>query len=190
MKLFTTFSRVLLFASSTSARNIPRSNTTLSQETSRGFKVAAASAIDLSTIQPSPSLPTVTVTLVSASQFPTITPSPTMHLYCTNTSPEDGDGICTCNVGVHTTTITPPGGPGNACPRSISVPESAQIMNAQILATSTRSSPPGVTDAPTLSCSNNGLENSDGLCTCIAAGVTATLTPVGGRGAPCPKTMS
>lgn len=63
-------------------------------------------------------------------------------------------------------------------------------MNAQILATSTSSLPPGITDAPALSCSNNSLENSDGLCTCSAGGVTATLMPTGGKGQPCPKTIS
>ena len=45
------------------------------------------------------------------------TPAPS--LYCTNPSLEDGDGICTCNEGTFTTTITPVGGPGNACPTTL-----------------------------------------------------------------------
>lgn len=43
-------------------------------------------------------------------------------LYCTNPSLEDGDGICTCNQGTFTTTITPAGGPGNNCPTTLNVP--------------------------------------------------------------------
>jgi len=40
-------------------------------------------------------------------------------LYCTDPSLEDSDGLCTCNQGTVTTTITPAGGPGNTCPTAI-----------------------------------------------------------------------
>lgn len=45
--------------------------------------------------------------------------APSASLYCSNPSLEDGDGICTCTQGTVTTTITPVGGPGNACPTAI-----------------------------------------------------------------------
>lgn len=45
-----------------------------------------------------------------------IATAPTASLYCSDPSPEDSDGRCTCNQGTVTTTVTPSGG---ACPTSI-----------------------------------------------------------------------
>lgn len=49
---------------------------------------------------------------------PTSTPSPscTPLTDCSNPSLEDGNGLCTCTASSATVTITPSGGPGNACP--------------------------------------------------------------------------
>jgi len=59
-------------------------------------------------------------TAASSPTTATVTSAPaTPSLYCTDPSLEDGDGLCTCNQGTVTTTITPAGGPGNACPTAI-----------------------------------------------------------------------
>jgi hypothetical protein len=59
----------------------------------------------------------------SSSSTITSAPAPTASVYCTDTSLEDGDGLCTCNVGTLTfTTFTPGGGPGNSCQASTIVP--------------------------------------------------------------------
>jgi hypothetical protein len=53
----------------------------------------------------------------------TTPPSSTASVYCSNPSLEDGDGLCTCNVGTLTfTTFTPSGGPGNSCQASTILP--------------------------------------------------------------------
>lgn len=53
----------------------------------------------------------------------TAPPSSAASVYCSNPSLEDGDGLCTCNVGnVTFTTFTPSGGPGNSCQASTIVP--------------------------------------------------------------------
>ena len=53
----------------------------------------------------------------------TAPPSSTASVVCSNTSLEDGDGLCTYNVGTLTfTTFTPSGGPGNSCRASTIVP--------------------------------------------------------------------
>jgi hypothetical protein len=63
-----------------------------------------------------PSAPPPPVSITSA-------PGPTPSVYCTNPSLEDGDGLCTCNVGTFIfTTFTPVGGPGNSCGESTIVP--------------------------------------------------------------------
>lgn len=53
----------------------------------------------------------------------TALPSSSASVYCSNTSLEDGDGLCTYNIGTLTfTTFTPSGGPGNSCQASTIVP--------------------------------------------------------------------
>lgn len=106
--------------------------------------------------------------------------SGTTPVSCTSPSLEDGDGLCTCDSGSFTTTITPVGGPGNACPTAIDgvPPSSANV-----------SSPPPTPTPTSLYCTNPSLEDGDGLCTCTQGVVTTTITPAGGPGNSCPTSL-
>lgn len=75
---------------------------------------------------------------------------------CSNPSLEDGDGICTCTQGTVTSTITPAGGPGNACPTA--------------MPPASTTSPPSTTGPPPGDCPNNGVDqNAPGCPTSTAA---------------------
>lgn len=111
-------------------------------------------------------------------------------LYCTDPSLEDGDGLCTCTQGGATTTVTPAGGPGNACPTSLNLGTTTTIATTVATSTAAPPPPPTTTATPSLYCSDPSLEDSDGLCTCNEGSVTTTVTPVGGPGNACPTVLA
>ncbi|KAI9759243.1 MAG: hypothetical protein M4579_002452, partial [Chaenotheca gracillima] len=103
---------------------------------------------------------------------------------CSNPSPEDGDGLCTCHVGSKTTVITQSGGPGNSCPTT--VPPGFAPTGQQTTVPKT-TAPPATTQAPSWGCSNPSVEDGDGLCTCNLGSKSTVITPAGGPGNTCPS---
>ena len=95
---------------------------------------------------------------------------------CTNPSPEDGDGLCTCSVGSQTIgTYTPTGG---NCPTA--VPDGVSLAPSPPPSPAPTSAPPP--PEASFECSNPSPEDGDGLCTCSMGSKTiGTYTPTNGN---------
>jgi len=125
-----------------------------------------------------------TITSKNNSPSTTATISSATITCASNSNPEGGDGLCTCQLGTQSTITTPAGGSFAPCATAL---PSAWTVPPSISATTTMTAPP----APAFSCDpNQNEEDSDGLCTCVVGG-TKTLspfTPVGGAYQPCGPT--
>ncbi len=101
----------------------------------------------------------------------------TQRMDCSNPSPEDGDGLCTCSVNEKSVgTYTPVGG---NCPTEIPTGVSIPL-------TPPSPTPPPPPPTTALECSNPSPEDGDGLCTCsVGTSTIGTYTPQGGN---CPTT--